>query len=1165
MKDSIKNRKKNFLALCLSVMMLSSVAAVAACTDDNSTDSSSTSSSSSASTSQEKDDKLIKNSDFETYDEANPLNTTVTAWTRSNGSGTSGSATASQSASGVIDLSEEGWNKLNGTSAEWTKLTANGATVSVEDAEANWDKFTVKDKLAFKKQWEAANKGKTITKELSFYKTLNVDEEDLLTIDRFNTHHKEGDAGYGEDTKVLMIRNQNPAISSTSATKSIGTAQKYTSSSTVTVKAGTSAQVSVWVRTQDLTCSASDGSTQAAVGKGAYISLTHSVGSTSLDAYTVENINTDVWTQYTFYLKGATYTDTTFTMVLGLGQGGGTYRGDYVNGFAFFDDIQCETITNETYEAKMTELNIADADRVLFEDEGEDKIVDTSVKTGVNHFALDFCGVETPEAGHRVFSDTTVTDTKSEIAGNTVSSMSGDKTAIWLDGGRDGSKDIGKVYANAAEIEAETNAEVKAIYDKYLKADTTFADKETLLINSVNGVAYTASSTYTFNLNAEACQMISLFVKTSDLHGYTGAGITLKEGETKTSFSAIDTSKLDPVKVGDEKLYGDWQQYFFFVENVSETETATFSLEFNFGPTSIEKDVTLDSYHPGFAAFTNLEVYSMSKKQYASAQSGTYAKLVTVGKATDKATTGDSFDSAMGTPSNDIKEGFANPQNYKGVYRNDSAYVSGTGSTQVNEYAYAGLLNKTYFIGDDENPSYFNSETDWIASVSGNAGTATEAWNKAFDKNSTQPLVIWNNAEMANKSYGFLGKSTSLAANTYTAVSLRVKGSDGAKAYIRLVDTNDASYGGIPKAYDKTLTVGRNLTYWYDNEGNIWDGDPSEKASIVAFKLQTNGLYVANKGWSGYSALTNKDGYFANLNAYANADGTLPKSDLLVADGGASHDYNDQWNNEGVDGIAYYYKNGAYYADKGCTIAVNNIATTALKPRYEAKSAAGQALEAEITTTSAWTTVTFYIHTGDVAKNYRLELWSGDKAGNGNAANAYVAFDYNNPGTAETNFNNLLGDKSYTDNAVDKFESVFSYFDTASYLRYNASLDENNIGNLYEENYVANENKAGFAYLKHETAANSAEQKEGKYTIFADYQYTEKTVTASEADKDDSTEDSSDDSTGETNVWLLASSLAVAGVLLLAIASIVIQKIVTKSRKKRAAQAHVTANKKSKK
>ena len=98
MKDSIKNRKNKFLALCLSAMMLSSVTALAACNDSSATDSSS---SSSSSTSQEKDTGLIKNAGFETYDDKNAINTSATGWSRSVNSTTSGSALSSKAASGI--------------------------------------------------------------------------------------------------------------------------------------------------------------------------------------------------------------------------------------------------------------------------------------------------------------------------------------------------------------------------------------------------------------------------------------------------------------------------------------------------------------------------------------------------------------------------------------------------------------------------------------------------------------------------------------------------------------------------------------------------------------------------------------------------------------------------------------------------------------------------------------------------------------------------------------------------------------------------------------------------------------------------------------------------------------------------------------------------------
>ena len=1184
MKDSIKNRKNKLLALCLSAMMLSSVAALAACKDD-ATDSSSTSSSS-ASTSAEKDTGLIKNAGFETYDEKNAINTAATGWSRSVNSATSGSALSSKAASGIIDLEPSAWNDLTGTNANY-----NVATMTEDEAKAAWDKLTVKDKLAYYDRWKKENKDGKIATDLSFYEAFNIDSGDIPTIERFDTHHKEGDKGYGEDTKVLMIHNEYPETDSTATYKALGTAQKFTSSSTVTVKAGQSAEFSVWVRTQDLKSSSTSGTPQEAVNKGAYISITHSVGGKSLDAYMVENINTENmnandlsngWKQYTFLLKGSSYVDTTFSVVLGLGQGGGTYRAEYVNGYAFFDDIQCNLISNAEYETKLTALNLTNEDEVGFEAKGDEKVVNVAEETEKDVFALNFYG-EFKQANDVLNSVTGKATTSDNPAEGTVSSLSGtengNKTASWLNGGFDGTKDVKKVFATTTDLKTEAEKKItvdgKEVYENpYLQsvyanyfADNKFSEgKPVLLLMSTNGVAYTATSSYDFKfVNPEDTTKkvdylaISFFVKTSDLNGYTGAGITLVDGNNKTSFSAIDTSAITPVEIGDNKdVYEGWQQCFFFVENASDDVDATFNLSFNFGPTTIEESTSKDSYHPGFAAFTDFKIYTMTEDEYAAAQSGTYSKLVSVkGAKKDDTKTENGFNNVAGVPSDAIENGLAHLQNYKGVYSN-SAYITGgiNDSTEYNKHANAGLVSKENFTKDggyfyDTLPSVEDGKVDnyaWLRKLQTLGSDASTVWNSVFGNDATRPLLIWNDGSNDGKAYGYIGASTSIAANTYTAVSLRVKVSAGAKASIYLIDASK------PK-YDTTLSIGRNLTYWYDNDGNICTGDPSEKATQVAFKLQSNGLYVANTTWDGYEK-SMKGKYYANLNAYTEKN---DNGDLLVAEGGASHNYSDYWNNEGLDGIAYYYNksNKTYYADRAMTIPVSNLADVAsLTARHEAIDSANQQLMATVEDTQGeWKLVTFYIHTGDLAKNYRLEVWSGDRNGNAGDKDSYVIVDAYNPGAAESNFTGLLEEFEEKVDDANKFKGVFSYFDTAMHLRYNANLDENKLGNLYEENYTATAQTEGIAYLQYVT--------DDEVTVFADYQYSEKAVTASEPDTDDDeTDDSSSEAEPETNIWLLASSLAIAIILVFVVISIIVRKIWTKVRKNRAAQASLKNNKK---
>ncbi len=1133
MKDSIKNRKKKILALCLSVMMLSSVAAFASCSDDSTDSSSSSSSSSSVDTTEEKDTGLIKNAGFETFDDDNAINTSVTGWTRSTSSAPSGSGVSSKAASGIIDLEETAWNKLTGTG--YTMKNAADA----EEAEKNWSKMTVKEKLAFYDAWKEANSDKKIAEELeSFYESFNIDSGDIPTFtrDKVLTHDNSS-----EDTKVLMIHNENPEPTA-SGNKTIGTGQKYTSSSTVTVSAGTSAKFSVWVKTLDLKSSSTNGTSQEAVDKGAYISLTHTVGGTTLDPLVVENINTQAmgvtenngWKQYSFILKGSSYTDSTFTIVLGLGQGGGTYRGEYVNGYAFFDDIECEVISNESYDTAAPTVD----KEVFFKDEGDQKVFNVFDEQALSSFGLNFYGAILPIGDVIAADKLTVKATESETTGYT--SLAGGNVAPWLGEGFDGSKDVTAVVTGGVKADAsDPNAPVSLLYKNYFEGVEKFQNDDTLLLFSVYGAAYTAESSTVFTVTDYLA--LSFFVKTSAMDGKTGAGITLTDefGKT-TSFTSIDTTTATPVEVDGEDINEGWQQCFFFVKNDTDTDK-TFTLSFNFGPTTVEQGVARDSYYQGFAAFTGFESHEMEKKEYDSAQSGTYAKIVTIvdeDDEEDKAESG--FDSAKGTPSNALEEGFAKLQNYTGVY-SDSAYITGSGSANKDAYAYAGLLSKKSFTADD---GYFSLSEKWIKSLAGDETDRNKVWTNVFGNDTDLPLLIWNQADMG-KAYGFIGKSTSVAANSYSAISVRVKGNTN--AYIRLIDADQPDAQGT---YKETLSIGGNLTYWYDDDGNIWNGDPGEKSTVMAFRLQSNGLYTPNKGWDKYDTLTEaqKNAYFANFSAYE-----LVGKNLMVADGGAQHDYTEQWNGAGKNGVAFYNydaeKHLAYAYDDTTTPVIDLASVESLTTRF-AKTES-KALEANVTAkTNEWTYVTFYIHTGDKAKNYRLEVWNGTGNEDGtiayNGDGKYVIFDTFNDGTAESNFTSLLADEDYTDAVAetDKFKSVFSYFDTNSFLRYDASLDENGYGNLYEENYTASANTEGYAYLKYVDGTN--------YTVFADYQYSEKTVTASpiEEDTDDSTEEEETES--EVNPWTLASSIAIAAVLILAIVSIVVRKAIVKSRKNRA-------------
>ncbi len=1151
--------KSKFLALLLSLMMVSTAgAALASCTDPEDSSSSVSSSVDSSATEPEdevKDTGLIKNGDFETFnknDGKTVIGTSVTGWgTATLNSASSGTSTSSKAKSGIVDTAE--WDYVSGAKYTEEQIKA----LSDADAIADWDNFTAKDKLAFYKAWEERNPDGDIAKDFEKYQKLNIIERDIPKIENPKTHWVEGAADYEENkdkTSILMLHNENPdPLSTSSSNKTIGLAQKFSSSSTVTVPAGTAATFSVWVKTANLQTSTSGGVSQKAVNRGAYISITHSVGAKSLDAYEVKNIDTDGvtenngWVQYTFYLKSTAYADTTFSIVLGLGQGGGAERYEYVYGYAFFVDLRCELIDDDEFEAGIEGL---DSKYIADLDDGKLEKTINAYKDSQKKFALNFFGK--------------AWDTQSAAIFDGIAQVESTESSVGLTGvnpDADPTNSVTKKFADRAAIEAETanNPYLDVIYDNFL-GDTNgdgnyfldgLTDKNVFMLLSANGTAYTAESSKTFTLDTDdttadkpAYMALSFFVKTSDLSAGIGAGVTLVNGLEETAFSSLNIYDIDGVKVGDtEDVYDGWQKCFFFVSLDEDLTESSFTLKFNYGPTDVDTNTSKDAFVPGFAAFAGFESYAMSKQEFESAKNGTYSKLVTLkeGVVEKEGAGNQGFDSVKGVPSNALEKGLGNPATYKGVYSdnyrvslpdpNDTPAIKEE-KRKINDYKNAGLLNKKYFADVLANPD--NATADWLTGIQSltTETAADKIWNAVFG-DAIQPLMIWNNAGMVSgaKSYGFIGAKTT-ASSGQKAVTLRVKTMGNAKASVYLIDAEDGSY-------QNTLSIGRTLTFWYDNQGNICTGDPSKKGTQVAFKLQSNGLYKANKNWNGYSALSEeqKNGYFANLNAYTEKDAD---GNLLVAENGASHEYHDYtWNRE-----AFYLEGGAYYTeDNGNGLKVLNLADLVTEEKLTARytAAASKELKVEnISTNGEWVSVTFYLNVGENSKNYRLEVWNSATR-KGTPEEGFVAFDYN---YREANFD-LVEEGKEADGA-DYFESVFSYFDSNKFVRYDANLDSEKVGNLYDKKFVPSDYTEGVAYLFYRDA------EDGSYNVFADYSLTDKKITP--ADKtDDTAEDSSSEEVTEdgANVWLLASSISVAAVLVLALVSIAVRYIVKSVRKKK--------------
>lgn len=329
--------------------------------------------------------------------------------------------------------------------------------------------------------------------------------------------------------------------------------------------------------------------------------------------------------------------------------------------------------------------------------------------------------------------------------------------------------------------------------------------------------------------------------------------------------------------------------------------------------------------------------------------------------------------------------------------------------------------------------------------------------------------------------------------------------------------------------------------------------------------MQPNGLYKVNTNWTGYiGSDIDKDAYYANLANYEVKD-----NNLIVAEGGVSYNYNNKWDNEGQDGIAYYGYDATAktaYADRAKTILVKDFSTAKeLAPRYTTAESGNSFSFVVNNTNGDWATVSFYIQNGDQAKNYRLEIWNGDR--NGAAVNAgdYVIIDSYSPDAlsdqaafdelASARIDDVSADGEENENY---FENAFSFFDTAKFLRYNEDIDENEIGNSYD-NYDATTFTAGVAYLKY------ASETENVYELYANYALSEDTVDADPAESETEEEEEEEETESETNLFLLISSIAIAAVLVLAVVSLIVRKIITKARKKNATKARLNAKPKKEK
>ncbi len=808
----------------------------------------------------------------------------------------------------------------------------------------------------------------------------------------------------------------------------------------------------------------------------------------------------------------------------------------------------------------------------------------------------------------------------------------------------DTSKDL-LAYVKAGHTFTQNETVFSAVLNEALKGADSLpkldknTDSNMLVIASYFGAAYTTS----FNLSVDGKdhKIVSFWVKTYDMKGGSAATVKISDADDKDVNAGVtvdSTGVKTDIDDDNKDIYNGWVQCFFFVKNESDT-TKNLTVDFSFGNTTI-KDTTVNNYKSGWAALANVQTLDVDEDVFAYTGSGDYNATITLKEDEEKKT--GVFDEIYGSQTNEIKDSIVNPANYQGVNGGSSSIVNnGTISLpfdDINKNKNAGLINKEYFKNYSENKTE-NGWYDKLLNAFNKSGVdAADAWNGIFGSASQQPLIIVNSLRQEYlrekgatadnyesyyfknddgvfvaargtgfdeereyyslkdvMNYGFVGSTKTISADGYSTVSVKVKVSSGAVAYVYLVNT--ASGKEVLKF------SAPNYTFRYDEDGNVLKAEPKKNASIseqranILYSLLDNGLYADENGklfaniWNYTKVYKNealtyyKDGKIVNFEDIK--DGATYYSDeqcMKIADHYLA----------ATDGAKLYeYKDGKYfYLVKGnATVEVNPFDTayakydyTGIEEEYFVKIDGN---DAEVA--NKWITVNFVINAGSDAKNYRLELWSGarDSLDSGECKEgSAVLFDYSYTSVSDNKlmswyeseiidaYKQLLIEKNLLDEnaAPTSTENIKYYAELLKGKITEADLAKYEILKNYTAHYytfslydsanfhpfnkdAADENQTGYDYNANdysETLAYLSVKDNDTYTVFTDYSAIDKSFSLG-TDSDDGDSDEDEDNGDSTTVWLLVSSILLVVALLFTIISLMVRDMLRKSRRNKAA------------
>ena len=1146
----------------LSIALLSGVMAVslglaAACTVEDDDDEKET-------TTSPTDTQTILNGNFEFFSDSDDK--THIIYTPNNWS-VSASGNTNYSMNGIIDTSASGWAKISADDLA-DRLEANAALDSddddyedlyvdyngmrerdipyanpraaLDDDATDEDKALIDNPLTHNVITDGAGNTASYVDENGETVTLYTDDD--------GNYYTDEDLEEPYESHVLMVHNYR------NLDYRYGTAQTYSSSSTITLEPNTAAEISVWVKTSNLVYNRNG--EVPTEGLGAFISVTQTVGSTSVDAFYIDSINTagvtenNGWVQYTIFVQGCDFATSTISVEVGLGRADDS--GDYsrvLEGYAFFDDITCTLYSDmdksENYAAAMDEGYLVDAaahddsDTVCTITDSDDEKVFSydSFKNRADfadgygrNFLIDLACRE--ERTDSALASGTVSASLTKDADNYVTSSSdpslinvsaADKGSVHMNHGLDintsddfiGAFTLGGLSQQLSANSAAVGKYASLVQNALGNAENLpGADSDTtaLVLLSARGAAYTSQisgSGDSFTLEAGEHKIVSMWIKTSDMSGYTAATVKIYDADddTITSTLTVDTTDIT-FDVGDEEdIYDGWLQCFFFVENPLE-ESKTFKIDFSFGNTTIN-GTTSAAYKSGWAAVTNIQTFSVEEEVFDLASTGTYAASFSFSSTDNRENS--YMDNVYGALNNNIENNISRPSSYNGAYGASAsvAYkeeIDASGYDKRNNNENAGLVNQDYFYSYIQAAQENSSAYVWLQELLDSKGLslssitaaerAAQVWNEIFGSDTVQPMLIVNTVKVfaesgtAAMNYGFLSSSaTTVSSASYQAISVKVKASAGAVAYVYLTEDGD-----------RTSVSAFNLpaySFWYDSLGNVLDSEPDydddkyDARDHIVYYIRNDGLYEDSEG-NLFANLYNysREYYDESVEYYAAGESQPtafedldPDTIYYMSASDAASGTGDQAPHylvaaDGSNTRVFRYENGEYRYMITTTDSDGNATLTYSEPvsnfvigsenggadlRYDNTGSAKQLYasvdarydangvlfggaspeNADVSelgydangnyVADKWQTVTFYVHTGDQSVSYSLELWSGARETSGVTANG-GRYTVNDDGSVPGSY--VMFDHSNVTTSEDSYGTLASAYESEIIDRY---------------------------------------------------------------------------------------------------------------------------------